>query len=471
MDFALSRSPLATLDRTWAAHRLLFPVLLVVLYSAGFASSAFGANWYVAPNGDDAAAGSIERPFATVQRAQESASAGDTVFIRGGNYQMTQAQIARTRGLFARITVLDKSGTPEKPIAYRAYENEKPVFDCSAVKPENQRVTAFYVSGSWIRLVGLEVTGVQVTMRRHTQSICFESQGSHNIFERLSMHDGQAIGIYHVHGSDDLFLNCDAWNNWDYTSEDGRGGNVDGFGCHPTKGSTGNIFRGCRAWFNSDDGFDCISAQEAVTFENCWALYSGLSANGKKLGDGNGFKAGGYAGTPAGNLPNPIPRHIVRNCLAVGNKSSGFYANHHPGGIDWLNNSAYRNGTNFNMLGRLADNSTDIDGCGHKLINNLSYGSRSDIAKLDTSKCELANNSFTLGLKLGARDFVSLDEGELVRARQPDGGLPVVDFLHLAQGSVLIDAGLPFHGVRPDIGAFEQMEPKSAGATTSKVTP
>jgi hypothetical protein len=295
------------------------PVLLVVFQATvGAVSSIFAADWYVAPRGDDMATGSIEQPFATIQRAQDSAAAGDTVFIRGGTYRMTQAQLGRRRGLYARITVLDKSGTLEKPITYRAYADEKPVFDCSDVKPEGQRVAAFYVSGSWLRLVGLEVTGVQVTMRRHTQSICFESQGSHNVFERLSMHDGQAIGIYHVRGSDNLFLNCDAWNNWDYTSEGGRGGNVDGFGCHPDKGSTGNIFRGCRAWLNSDDGFDCISAHESVTFESCWALYNGLSIDGKNLGDGHGFKAGGYASTPASATRAPASMPIITRAVATG---------------------------------------------------------------------------------------------------------------------------------------------------------
>lgn len=354
---------------------------------------------------------------------------GDTVFLRGGIYRMTEARIGRRRGIFARIVVLDKSGVEGRPITYRAYADEKPVFDCSAVKPLNQRVSAFYISGSWLHLIGLDVTGVQVTMKTHTQSICFESQGSHNIFERLTMHDGQAIGVYHVRGSDNLFLNCDAWNNRDFTSEDGKGGNVDGFGCHPTKGSTGNIFRGCRAWHNSDDGYDCITASEAVTFENCWAMSNGLSADGKKLADGNGFKAGGYGSAPASNVPRPVPRHVVRGCLAVGNKNSGFYANHHPGGGDWIDNRAYRNGANYNMLGRLADNRTDVDGAGHTLLNNFSYGARRNVVSINKAECELSGNSFDQAAKLTDDDFISLDEMELLKPRQANGDLPAIKFL------------------------------------------
>lgn len=402
----------------------------------------------------------MEQPFATIQHAQEAAAPGDIVFVRGGTYQMKEPQIALRKEGLAHVTVLDKSGLQGSPITYRAYQDEKPVFDYSLVKPEGVRIDAFHITGSWLHLQGLEVTGVQATLKEHSQSICFENDGSHNIYERLSMHDGQAIGIYSVRGSDNLFLNCDAWNNWDYTSEDGKGGNVDGFGCHPTKGSTGNVFRGCRAWFNSDDGYDCITSRESVTFENCWALYNGLSPEKKSLADGNGFKAGGYGSMSAERMPDPAPRHRVVRCVAVGNKANGFYSNHHPMGSDWFNNTAYRNKSNYNMLCRLQDNVTDVDGFGHKLHNNLSYRTRTDIAKFDAAKCESSHNSFTLGLKLTDKDFVSVDEAELLKPRQANGDLPVVTFMHPVEGGALIDAGvdvgLPFKGAKPDIGAFER---------------
>jgi hypothetical protein len=298
---------------------------------------------------------------------------------------------------------------------------------------------------------------VQVTIKEHTQSIGFENAGSHNVYERLTVRDGQGIGFYLTRGADNLVLNCDAWNNWDRTSEDGKGGNVDGFGCHVPKGDTGNVFRGCRAWFNSDDGFDCINAHEPVVFEHCWAAYNGLSPKKERLADGNGFKAGGYGSTPAARLPDPVPRHAVRFCLAVGNKANGFYANHHPGGCDWVNNTAYRNGANYNMLGRLADNRTDVDGSGHKLLNNLSYPPAGRVARLDAAKCELAGNWFTLGLKLTDKDFVSLDEAELLKPRRPDGGLPEIDFMRPAAGNPLVGAGVDTGlggGKKPDVGAL-----------------
>lgn len=438
-------------------HRVGVWMIVLVLAASAAVQAEF---WHVSPTGDDTAVGSLEHPFATIQRAQTDANPGDTVWIRGGTYVMTDAQIARLAAIFAHLIVLDKSGEPGKPITYAAYQNEKPVFDCSRVFPEGKRLDAFFVTGSWLHLKGLHVTGVQVTMTGKTQSICFSSNGSHNVFEQLSMSDGQAIGLYHLRGSNNLFLNCDAWNNWDYTSEDGKGGNVDGFGCHPPKGSTGNVFRGCRAWFNSDDGYDLLGAAESVTIENCWAFYNGYTPKFESVADGNGFKAGGYGGAEAGRLPNPIPRHIIRFCLAVRNKNSGFYANHHPGGCDWLHNSAYRNGSNFNMLGRLLDNVTDVDGYGHRLVNNVSFKSRGDLVRIDRAKCELIHNSFSMEPPLSAKDFESLDEELLLQPRMADGQLPQTPFMRPTPGSALIDSGaeihLPFRGPKPDLGAFER---------------
>lgn len=90
------------------------------------------------------------------------------------------------------------------------------------------------------------------------------------------------------------------------------------------------------------------------------------------------------------------------------------------------------------MLGRLRDNLTDVPGYGHKL----------------------RNNSFNLDLQISDQDFVSLDESQLMQPRQANGDLPPITFLHLAEGSPLIDQGVdlgfPFHGARPDLGAFEK---------------
>jgi hypothetical protein len=445
----------------------------IVAALAGFflITNSFATTYYVAPDGNDTNPGTKQHPFLTIQKAQSFVTPGDTVYIRGGVYHMQDSQIHSYSRIQAFVTLLDKSGEEGKRIHYWAYPGEKPVFDFSGVKPAGYRVHAFEVTGSWLHLKGLEVTGVQVpVVNSNTQSICFSNAGgSNNLYELLRMHDGQAIGFYLTSGSNNLILNCDAYRNYDYTSQAGggrNGGNVDGFGNHPAKGSVNNVFRGCRAWFNSDDGYDCISAFESTVFENCWSFYNGYSVGFISRADGNGFKAGGYGGRAFGLLPESIPANTIRFCLAVMNKSNGFYSNHHLQGSYWYNNTAYQNGTNYNMLNRKAkteaDYLTDGPGYNHVLRNNISFQSRSgtDITQYDPARCTIDHNSFlNKDITVTADDFLSLDTAQLTASRQPDGSLPTIKFMRPKPNSRLIDkgidVGLRFYGKAPDLGCFE----------------
>ncbi|MEY2868095.1 MAG: hypothetical protein RIR01_513 [Bacteroidota bacterium] len=440
-----------------------YRILLVFIFLNSFLLSA--KEFYVAPQGNDANDGTIAKPLETIKRAQELAVSGDVVYIRGGHYTMREEQIAQKKGIWAYVTKLDKRG-----ISYLAYQNEIPVFDYKNIKPKDCRVIAFMVQGDKIHIKGIEVVGVQVTMQKHTQSECFEVRGSNNTLEQLKMHDNMAIGVYMLSGSNNLILNCDAYNNWDSVSEGGKGGNTDGFGCHLKKGDVNNVFRGCRAWFNSDDGFDLINNAEPVVIENCWAFYNGYSPGFIGRADGNGFKAGGYGKgkRPFNELKEefvPIPKNTIRFCLAVRNKQSGFYANHHLEGNYWYNNTAYLNKRNYNMVNCLALNPTDFgtDGPGwnHEMVNNLGFEATSaELTDIDKSRCVLKNNYFDLKVSVTKADFLSLDEKLLMAPRQADGSLPNTDFLKLARASDLIDAGVnigfPFKGKAPDLGCFEK---------------
>jgi hypothetical protein len=433
--------------------------------------AADASTWYVATNGGDANPGNKDLPFQTIQKAQTLVMAGDTVYVRGGTYLVQESQINSYSKIQAYVVLLDKSGTENKRNNYWAYTGEKPVFDFSNVKPANYRVHAFEITGSWLHIKGLEVTGVQVSITTvNTQSICFSNDGgSNNIYEQLSMHDGQGIGFFLTAGSNNLILNCDAYRNYDYISKAGggrNGGNVDGFGNHPSPGSVNNVFRGCRAWLNSDDGYDCISASESTVFENCWAFYNGYSDGFVSRADGNGFKAGGYGARPVAQLPVNIPGNTIRNCLSVMNKANGFYSNHHLAGSDWFNNTAYQNGVNFNMVNRKAKTEegylTDGPGYDHVLKNNISFSPRSgnDISNYDPARCTIDHNSFLNNeIKISADDFISLDTAQLTAPRKKDGSLPDIDFMHLKPKSGLIDkgvnVGLPFKGKAPDLGCFE----------------
>lgn len=434
-------------------RRLYWAVALAAWLAPAMAGAA---NFYVAPTGNDSNPGTLAAPFATIPRAQTAAAAGDTVYLRGGTYTLTDSQITQTDTNYAYVNFLDKSGSTGLPISYIAYPGETPVFDFSQVQPSALRVCAFFVKGSNITLQGFEITGVQITIATvHTQSECIRVEGSNNTFRLLKMHDGMGIGLYIVrHAGNNLAENCDAYNNTGLDS--GSIGNIDGFGCHVLAGATNNVFRGCRAWTNSDDGFDCINCAEPVLFDRCWSYN-----NGWQGGDGNGFKVGGWGSTLAANLPNPIPRHTVRFCLSAGNKAHGFYANHQPGGAAfWYNNTAYNNGDNFDMLERTSDNVTDIAGTAEILHNNVGLAARSNEVKdLNESGGNVSNNYWTLSVTTTSADFLSTSVAQMTQARQADGSLPKLTFMHLAGNSDLkdvgLDVGLPFTGTAPDLGCFE----------------
>lgn len=425
---------------------------------------SYATDYYVAPTGNDANSGDINNPVESIKRAQQLASSGDTVYIRGGLYTMREDQIAQYFSIWAYVTKLDKNG-----INYFAYQDEKPIFDYQNIKPANYRITAFYINGSNVHIKGIEVIGVQVTITTHTQSECFEIQGSNNTLENISMHNNMAIGVYILRGSNNLILNCDAYENYDSVSEGGTGGNVDGFGCHVRNGDTGNVFRGCRAWFNSDDGFDLINSGEPVLIDQCWAFYNGYSVGFVSRGDGTGFKAGGYGkgGTPYSDIVNryaPIPMNTIQFCIAVRNRLRGFYSNHHLNGNKWYNNTAYKNPVNYNMLNCKALNPTDfaidVPGWGHIMANNLGGGATSqELSDIDKPACVLNNNYFDLPVTITGADFLSFDDTILMAPRQADGSLPDTDFMKLAPGSDLIDAGFdvgfPFNGSAPDLGYSE----------------
>jgi PDZ domain len=83
--------------------------------------------YFVSPTGDDANPGTLEKPFATLQRAQQAArqKRGD-VFLRGGTYYLSAPLL---------FTALD-SGSKDAPVIFQNYRGEKAVIT-GGVKLEN----------------------------------------------------------------------------------------------------------------------------------------------------------------------------------------------------------------------------------------------------------------------------------------------------------------------------------------------
>ncbi|MFB9615761.1 DUF1565 domain-containing protein, partial [Kutzneria kofuensis] len=63
----------------------------VVGSAAAVGSPAAGKTYYVAPSGNDSAAGTQTAPWASIAHAQAVVQAGDTVYFRGGTYAYSRA--------------------------------------------------------------------------------------------------------------------------------------------------------------------------------------------------------------------------------------------------------------------------------------------------------------------------------------------------------------------------------------------
>ena len=419
------------------------------------AAPAFAATYYVAPAGSDTAAGTQAAPWQSFAHAQAVAQPGDTVWFRGGRYAYTRATTScASRRATVSAIVLDKSGTETQPIRYWAYPGETPVFDFAGMK-DDCRVKGIEVVADWIHLKGLEITGApqQPDNRLNHESWGVWVNGNHDVFERLDLHHNMGPGLFIKDGGWNLVLNSDSHHNYDPYTSNGAGQSADGFGAHISAGHPGNVFRGCRAWDNSDDGFDLINAYSPVTIEQSWAWQQGYlpgTHTSLPAGNGNGIKAGGYSGR---YVPNGV-KHVVRFSVAFGNKVSGFYANHHPLALDFFHNTAFGNAVDFNMLGVAPDGGPVYLGT---LRNNLAYPAG---APLKVAGADSAANSWDLHLALSAADFDSVAATGWDAPRKPDGSLPDVPMFHPSAASAVIDkgvdVGLPYHGKAPDLGAFER---------------
>ncbi len=386
--------------------------------------------YVVSPSGSDTNPGTYALPFATWQKAHDVAVAGDVICFRGGTYQPTVT------------TTLTRDGTAGKNIVYMSYPGELAIFDGVNIPGSNYNFLLRLNSASYNHIKNIEIKNGQ------EGGITMEGASSNNILEMLDLHHNGVTG-YDGRGlimggtcANNLLLNIDSHHNEDAL---GGGFGADGFQI-ATTGAGGNVVRGCRAWNNSDDGFDLFNVQDGttaapVTLDQNLAWHNGYAQNGTtRLGDGNGFKLGGRRDAAAGTTFGG--GHTVTRNVAWDNPYAGFSHNNASIGMFVYNNTSWSNGYSFEFP-------TTI----HTLKNNLALGGTLEENTGDTF------NSWNLAVTVTTGDFQSTTPGTTITARNTDGSINYSNFLKLAVGSDLIDkgtdVGLPYNGTAPDLGAFE----------------
>ena len=263
-----------------------------------------------------------------------------------------------------------------------------------------------------------------------------------------------------------LFLNCDFHHNYDPKTAIGDNfayGGSDGLTIRINDPNTVNTVRGCRMWNNSDDGFDGWTNSGMLIFEGCWAFNNGFKEDGvTQGGDGNGFKFGPMVGPPWTGYENQHKRTFV-NCVAFCNRAHGFDQNRTYCIKHLYNNTAFKNGNNgFTMSQEKTEVDIARNNISYKNVKGQAYFNSVSIVDYNTFTY---NNGINPAYSVTDDDFVSLDSTGVTGARQKNGNLPVLPFLHLKENSDLIGTGISVdvpkdcdnrtRKMPPSLGAYE----------------
>ena len=270
-------------------------------------------NIYVSPNGKSNAAGTKDAPM-DIYTAVKIAAPGQKILIKEGTYNLSST-VKVERGI---------NGTADAMI-YMIADPEagsRPVFDFGG------KCAGMILAGDYWYFQGFDVTGSADAQKG------IQVSGNHNILDRIKAYKNGNTGIqisrylgtdqFNQWPAHNTILNCSSYLNADKGYED-----ADGFAAKLTVGQ-GNVFDGCIAAYNADDGWDLFAKVQSgsigvVTIQNCVAFKNGyiLDENGREInaGNGNGFKMGGDS------MPGA---HVLKNSVAFANKAKGIDSNSCP---------------------------------------------------------------------------------------------------------------------------------------------
>jgi uncharacterized protein (TIGR02145 family) len=424
--------------------------------------------FYVSTIGSDSSGtGTIDNPWYSDNEAWAHVTGpGDVIYMRGGTYYYgtTGTELSGVSGVSGNM------------INLWAYPGEKPIINYSAQTFTSQCRGLWLHDCSYIYVRGIRIHSITQPPVDHTSVVQYglilNNYVSNCIFEQI---ETDHIGGWGVHISDwcnyNTFINCDSHHNSDRYSSDHWGG-ADGFQSNSWddgtvgKTSIGNVFIGCRAWANSDDGWDLRRCDGLWTLKNCWSFWNGYRP-GERDGDeddlitqggnGEGFKLSGTFGSSTTDI-----RRILQNSLAFENRTTGIDGWMDTGyvGMQINNVTSYHNDVGFAF--------EDANGASTSVIRNcVSYSDDHNYWGTQTWLIH-DHNSFDLSITVVDGDFASVSSAGMDGARGSNGELPILNFLKLSSaasqlyhvGEEIVGletdcAGNSWYDVTPSIGAYE----------------
>ena len=303
-----------------------------------------GKIYYTAPNVeyiDTNQNGSYEYPY-NIAYAFTLLKPGDTLILKDGRYELQ-----------SRIRILEtQCGNFASIITVKAENANKAILDFSSMV-FNGNNRGIQLDGDYWHFYGLDVCGAGDNG--------MYIGGSYNVVENCKFYNNRDTGLQLGRSdgsytdikqwpSNNLIKNCTSFNNYD---DETYGENADGFAAKLTTGE-GNVFDGCIAYRNCDDGWDMYAKSDSgnvglTVIKNCISFENGMTLtphhedwrdDTSKMvyttrdGDGIGFKLGGS------QMEGSV---LIENCIAYNNKLEGFADNSNPGVISMRNCTAYNN--------------------------------------------------------------------------------------------------------------------------------
>ena len=280
---------------------------------------------YVCPEGRSYGSGAYDDPV-DIYTAVKTAAPGRTILLKSGTYKLDKTVIVE-RGI---------NGTADAKIYMMAdpEATTRPVLDFQ------EKCAGMILAGDYWYFQGFDVTGSANAQKG------IQVSGSYNTVDNVMTYRNGNTGLqisrykstdnWEDWPSHNLILNCTSYLNADAGYED-----ADGFAAKLTV-ADGNVFDGCIAAYNADDGWDLFAKVETgaigqVTIQNCVAFKNGyvLDANGQEVdaGNGNGFKMGGSSISG---------HHMLVNSVSFGNKAKGIDSNSCPD-IQVYSSTSYNN--------------------------------------------------------------------------------------------------------------------------------
>lgn len=318
---------------------------------------------YVSPSGKSTASGTEKDPM-DLLTAINKIPAGKTIWMQSGTYKAYELYGAPI------VIAQSNSGTEAAYKTISSIDGGTVTIDFIGMA-ETGSNRGFVLDGSYWHFYDIDIcnagdNGMLLSGNHNVIELC-QFYANHDSGLQISRYNTSADSI-ELWPSYNLILNCTSYNNKDEATTE----NADGFAAKLTCG-VGNVFDGCIAYCNSDDGWDLYAKPATgsigvVTIKNCVAFGNGKLTNGEGSanGDMNGFKLGGSNG----QCPTP---HVVENCVAFNNGATGFTDNGNGGAVSLTNCTAVNNGVYNAAKANFMCYRTSSDA---KYTNLLSYAAK-----------------------------------------------------------------------------------------------